>query len=222
LNATTKVLSKRRLFVKILLFSLKTINPWKPKKETYQLSSGYVKELSFMPFKRFKELQTLLWLYCFPCVSLHEFSHLTLDYLIGFWDHPYGLGKQRRIRQFLITSSGPFSQVILFMCGISLGCRTPWGFYIITSNVISLLLWCKEDFWNLLIIAKLWKRMKIVYGYSKPVGKWYACIYDRKEEIPIDHFHMEYANTEKEILKEIEQLKQIWGTNIVERKDIDR
>ena len=210
-----RVSSRKELFVKQLVFWLKSIS-LKDREEVYRLPDGQEITASVRMFERFRILQRMLWVYCFPVVLVHEFSHGIVELLLN----PSGRNRatwKKRIKIFLAILAGPLSDVIVCLSGILCNLWIPLKVYLISSSIIPLVIWTTEDFRGLLMILRLWKPLIIFYGFSTSKEKWYTELFDRYRN---QRVFRRYESDERNILQEVEKLKRLSRTNLVERKDI--
>jgi len=215
--SVVQVSNKKELFIRQMIFYLKCVS-LKDREEVYRFPNGREVTASVKMFEKFRTLQRLLWVYCFPVVFIHEFSHTVVAHLLDPWGPPYRATKKKRIKTFLAILAGPLSDVIICVIGILSSLWIPLKLYLISSSLIPLVIWTIEDFRGLLMVIGLWKPSVITYGFSKSRSEWYADLFDRnRKQRVLRH----YAPDEQGILQEVEDLKRLFKTNIVERKDIE-
>ena len=212
-----EVSNRKELFIKQMVFYLKGIS-LKDREEVYRLPNGKEVTASVKMFERFRTLQRLLWVYCFPIVFIHEFSHTIVEHLLDPWGPPYRATKKKRFKIFLAILAGPLSEVIICLIGILSSLWIPLRLYLISGSLIPLVIWTTEDFRSILMVIGLWKPLIIFYGFSKSRSEWYADLFDRYRK---QRVLRQYAQDEQDILQEVEDLKRLFKTNLVERKDIE-
>lgn len=214
-NGYVSVSNKRELFLKRVIFCLKSFSP-KYKKEVYRLPNGREFVATLKPFQRFQLLQTVIWTYSFPVLFLHELGHFIVELLLDPWEGERATRKVR-LKVFLGILAGPLSEIIVCLFGIIVKFWIPIRIYLVSASLLPLIIWSSIDFKGLLVVTGIWKKFKILYGFSASENKWYIHVINRIDNQKLIQLH---EPTEQMAVIRLKSLERIYKTRTTKRKDI--